>query len=604
MIGYQLFTSFVFFGEPLRAWAATRAAPTRARVGLCGVLVRVQSPRTARQGSHKSCPYARPFYPSRNAIILAFFLVFPTPQAFYNFMYPLFFAALLALAPFLLFAQGTAGESAYFIQVASYANPKYSDFKKIHNLGYLFEQPAPNGTPRIMLGTFSSQSTATQVLAKVKAQGYKDAFVHKVDIDEADGVYVVQLATFKFTEEIHWADWQNLASPLYGQMSDEKIRLHAGLYKTEDEAEKALRRLQSRGSKDMFIKRVSAKALHKVSAFEMGRSASSRSTANTGGARSSIKALQQFLQQENIYRSNIDGAWGKATEAATSQYRQVNSRYENYQLLSQRISPPQIEEYSLQYYLNLIGDKPQVAEEALRQFKHPLAKVYRAYMYLHGDVKIPDYANTVNTLMNEACEQVFGNYRLSTRSDFRMDYSYRTIGQLLMHLRELHEAVVDEPQVPCWLFRRHPDASAEAFAPHWGNERDEFAISTDCGSFLLLPELKLLIAVSRDFSEQPDKALAATDFNALQRLYVLPTRLNGEEGKRLEQWYTDFWVNLKGQETGTPLQKNTYKMLYFSFHEALIQTEEHFLRQGFISLDARPLALSVLYTSINQYFGK
>ena len=95
-------------------------------------------------------------------------------------------------------------ETAYFIQVASYVSPKYKDFSKIHNLGYLFESPAPNGVPRVILGTFSSQGAAVQALNKVRTQGYKDAFLVKEEIETADAVYVLQLATFKFEQQIDW----------------------------------------------------------------------------------------------------------------------------------------------------------------------------------------------------------------------------------------------------------------------------------------------------------------------------------------------------------------------------------------------------------------
>src|SRR5690606_40580710 len=48
----------------------------------------------------------------------------------------------------LLFQNNLLAQSptnAYFVQVATYATPKYKDFSKIHSLGYLFAEPQDNG---------------------------------------------------------------------------------------------------------------------------------------------------------------------------------------------------------------------------------------------------------------------------------------------------------------------------------------------------------------------------------------------------------------------------------------------------------------------------
>jgi hypothetical protein len=492
-------------------------------------------------------------------------------------------------------------ETAYFIQVASYASPKYKDFSKIHNLGYLFESPAPNGIPRVILGTFSSQGAAVQALNKVRTQGYKDAFLVKEEIEQADAVYVLQLATFKFEQQIDWGQWRRLAgNSLYAQMSDQKVRLLMGTYANEKEAEKGLQRIKNQAPKDAVVRRVSQKVIHKVTPFEMARTTAMPAAQAT--PRASVRSLQTLLLREGSYKSTADGVWGKVTETAAIQYQKENSRYQAYQMQGEKLPLPAVEQFSLQYYINLIATNPALAEQGLLQFQHPLAKAYLAYMYLNGDVQKPNYQLTVNELMNTAADQIFNNYNLPTRSNFKMDYAYRDIGQLILHLREMHEAVRDEPEVPCWLFRRHPDATETAFAPFWKSQRDDYTISADCGSFYAMPSFRTLICIARDFADRPDEAMAKTNNTVLNQSFAMPTPLDKAASQNLEAWQAELFANLAPWQKGTALQRGTLEALEFTFFYTLVGVEDYYIEQGFTAADARTMSLEVLYTAIAHYF--
>ncbi len=504
------------------------------------------------------------------------------------------FLAIFSL--FLAFATAQNEENAFIIQIASFGNPEYADFKKIHNLGYLYEQPAPNGLSRIMLGTFATSSTANQRLAQVKTQGYKDAFIQKIAIEDQDAVYIVQLATVDLDDEINWSDWKSLAgNNLVAQISEQKVRLALGTFKTEEEAEIAYKKIQPRAPKDIFIKRVSAKVVHKVTPFEMSRSRNYQP--NSQVSRSSVLNMQNFLAKENFYKQKSDGLWGKTTESSFLQYQQNNQSYQNYQLLSEKMRFGQIiEDYSLQYYINLIGTKPFTADEGLKQFKHPLAKVYRAYMYMNGDVKIADFQQVSDKLMREAAQQIMGNYKQKTRSDFSFAYSYREPEQLIQHLREMHEASKDEPAFPCWLFQRHPDICAKVFAPYWNNERDNYQISSDCGSFFSMPSMRILLAVGRDMEEN---LLDKCKWSELNNCYAQPQPPTSEQIQQLNAWDGKIWSNLsKWADSGSNIQQRLYKSLYISYFDALRNLEDYFIKQGFSPTEARALGLNVVKTAL------
>lgn len=66
----------------------------------------------------------------------------------------------------------------YKIQLGVFGRPKLSKFSKLNDLGTLSTERATSTLQRVMLGSFSA-SKAKEVLAKVRARGYKDAFVVK-----------------------------------------------------------------------------------------------------------------------------------------------------------------------------------------------------------------------------------------------------------------------------------------------------------------------------------------------------------------------------------------------------------------------------------------
>ncbi|MCP4438788.1 MAG: hypothetical protein GY810_07575 [Aureispira sp.] len=264
-----------------------------------------------------------------------------------------------------------------------------------------------------------------------------------------------------------------------------------------------------------------------------------------------------------------------------------------------------VEDFTLQYYINLIPRDAEKAAKGLSEFKHPLAKVFLAYMYLNGDVSIDNKSTEINALMYKASQQLFKKYRGKTRYDFSMKYAYEDIDQLLLHLKAMYEVVKDRPDVPCWLFERHARATAKAFAPYWNNNRDTYTISTDCGSFLGSDAMKILLTISKEFAsdERPVKNVGSTN-----QLYIAPQPLSYQEMEQLEKWNGKLWKNLKTWSEGSPLQSNMYNLLRFSYYDVLQQMEQRFIKKGLPGIEARSLSLKILKVTVgcnlDEYCGK
>ncbi len=511
----------------------------------------------------------------------------------------------LLFVPFLLLSFLTlqAQDYVYEIQLATYASPEYKKFKTLHSIGYVYAAEMENGLSRIMMGTYSKRSTADRKLGLVKKKGFRDAYVVKKELKPADAVYIVQMATYDQQSDIYWPDWQRLTPQLTAQLSDSKIRVASGPYYTRAEAEEAQTRIQVRGPKDIFIKKVSSEVLHKITKFDLQRSPSYGQS--SGGIRNSIKAMQEILVSENLYYAKPSGVFSPSTKSAIIKYKKTNDRYIRHRKMAEGMVPEnKVEQYTLQYYINRIPNDAKTAAEGLKQFKNPISKVYLAYIYLHGDVVIANKTTTVNDLMNTALAQVFKNYRGKTRYDFSMKYSYEEVEQLIRHLKAMYEVVKDRPDMPCWLFDRHPKATKKIFQPYWNSKRDDYSVSIDCGSFMDAEEMRILLLISKEFAsdEKPIK-----NINAINRLYVVPQLISHQEMEELEKWNGKLWRNLKVWAQGSPLQQNMYTLLRFAYYDALQNLETHFMHKGLPGIEARSLGLKILKESVgcnlDEYCG-
>lgn len=494
----------------------------------------------------------------------------------------------------LIFTNLQAQDFIYEIQLATHAGPDYQKFKSLESIGYVYALEMENSLSRICLGAFTQKNVAEKKLELVKKKGFKEAFLFKKEIKADDAVYVVQLTTYDLEDDIYWPDWQRIVSNLVVQLGDDKVRVAAGPFLTQAEAQATMDRLQGKAPKDIFIKKVSTQFIHKVTSFDLQRSKSYGQSA--GLSRNSVQALQELLASDGYYSGKADGMLNPATQAAIDKYKTSNERYLRHQKLAKDApSPYTIEKFSLQYYINLIPTDAATSAKGLEQFKNPIAKAYLAYLYLNGDVRIADKNTVVNDLMNNALKQVFKDYKGPTRYDFSMKYSYEDIGQLIRHLKAIYEVLKDRPDMPCWLFNRHPSITKDVFQPYWNSTRDNYMVSNDCGSFIELEEMRVLLLVSKEFAAT-EKTIES--INSINRLFIVPQYIAHQEMESLEKWNGNLWRNLKTWAAGSPLQQNMYNLLRFSYYDALQKLEMHFMKKGIPGLEARSLGLKILKESV------
>ena len=259
--------------------------------------------------------------------------------------------------------QAATPDKVYEIQLATYAAPDYQKFKTLFNTGYVYTKATENGLYKVMMGTYSSKSIAQKKLAAVQRKGFNDAFLVAKSLDEQEAVYIVQLATYDQQADIYWSDWQRLSTQLVAQLSDDKVRVAVGPFYTRVEAATVQARIQSIGPKDIFIKKVSEKVLHEVGLFDWQRSPSYGQ--NSGTVRNSVKALQLLLGEQDLYDVPSSGSLTPKTKAAIAAFKSKNEHYKRHALLVESQEEPyQIEEYTLQYYINRATESQRKQQQA------------------------------------------------------------------------------------------------------------------------------------------------------------------------------------------------------------------------------------------------
>lgn len=495
-----------------------------------------------------------------------------------------------------------AQEQLYFVQVGAYVQPEYDNFSSLAPLGHVFIEPQEQGLYRVLLGSFRKQSDAQRLLRQVQKKGYHRAFLLPKTASEQHACYSVQLAAYKQgAQSIAWLDMLALTQgQLYVQLNEQDLRLLLGCYAKEEQAQAALQALGDAAPAGASVRRLSRKLIHRAQPFEMQYSKSYQA-AYMPRSRQSIKHLQMLLAEMGYYEAAYDGKDSPKFRQALVQAKAQNPRMQrSMQYMATLDFGNSPEEYSLQYYINMLDKQPFTAVEGLKQQAHPMARAYTAYALLRGDVEHPEAAQEINRLMHLALDQVFPFYQAPTRYDFSLRYAYEDMHQFIMHLRCLSEAVREEPLFPQWLFRRHPELCQEAFAPYWQNARDDYALASDGGSFLDFEAFPLFLTILRDFVPS-SLAEQKLPWGRLNRLYAQASWLSDEDLQAVELRQAQRLSALFEWSKSSPMQDELYRLFLLSYYESMLQIEEHYTGQGFPLNQASALAAMALELASQGY---
>jgi len=286
----------------------------------------------------------------------------------------------------------------FTIHIGAFVKANISDFKNIQQYGYLYSMKL-NNLQQVYMGDYESEAAADKVLAKIKNEGYLDAFTTRRSIKNGKTVTIIQVGTIQVDDQIDWAKYAK-AGPLSVLLSGNSVKIVSGAFEDLDLAKQRLNAIKKMGFSDAFMKNVNDLLLHKVTTFETGgvidipqefsfvsepepvvseeivftaeesapkksaetevvpesydvvfmpKSAPAKNeiaapTIREDVKRTSVLKLQEVLKMEGTYKSSLDGYYGPGTSKGYNITMSSDPDIQKYQVLAKFAQPVKVVE--------------------------------------------------------------------------------------------------------------------------------------------------------------------------------------------------------------------------------------------------------------------
>ncbi len=570
----------------------------------------------------------------------------------------IFFIIAIFSLPIVLSAQNNIF---YTVQIGTFLDAKKPDFEQLKPLGFVYAKPMRNNLYEVYIGNFETRAAAQKMVNRLADLGYSNAFAQEKFLGDGETVTVIQIATRALNQDLDWEKFLATSEDLYVIISEDKVKIIAGIYNSVDAAKQQLPAVRKKGFGDAFIKKVNTVFLHRVGRFELegvkqplipitisdNPDRSPRYNPNipsdiptsaeaTGGRipsgevirpkspnisvpsvnvdanlpdirtkvkRTSALELQRVLKQEGHYKSSLDGYYGNGTRTAYDKLKNQNREFIKYAVLAKHMQTPEqnTADLPLQSLISNLTEE-QDPIQMLDSYDHPMSKAYKAYLlfYNYGP------STEVNFLMNAALRALFAN-GIAPAAPVNPDatYAYNDMNQVVLHLLYMHSAPKNPYVAPCWLFAVHPRETAYA-NNQFAQYPDANFPTQNCGQFSSWEDVRILQAIA--LALNPDKKLntlrLARDATRRSSLYMSPAPLSSSEMEALESWNSSLWKGLSGWASRDPLNRNTMVALKAAYYQTYVLLEDFYMDKGLKAGQAKGLALATLQTMVGYHLQR
>ena len=449
----------------------------------------------------------------------------------------------------------------YTVQIGTFVSANADDFKAIRPYGFVYADQLDKDLHQIYIGGFKNKNKAEQLLKKVKAKGYLDAYVTKRSLDKGKELRMIQLQTFGIKDPINWAKFNGIQN-LYVHLDGELIKILTGIFTSENTLSIQLKKIKNSGFNDAFAKTVNSKQLHRLSDFETNGSiviptemeieklvtektaplesmTTVEKTKEEFTAKSPTKALAETPPPPVVIPPEYDNInfTPKSPNAFKPKIRENVKRTSALQLQTllkaakiykgsidglygpattraydeMMTNNRQIRKYILlsKYTIPEHNIKPTKLQQSINALSKNTKMAVKTLEQINHPLAKAYRAyvlfvnggneSKVNQLMNEAIKESFVGKKIKNQPafDYKATYAYTDLEQLILHLSYIHNANPDNPSVPCWLFQKHPHETAKAFEPFATMSESDYKVE-DCGGFMKWKELQLLQTIAKD----------------------------------------------------------------------------------------------------------
>ncbi|RME11264.1 MAG: hypothetical protein D6816_02310, partial [Bacteroidetes bacterium] len=266
---------------------------------------------------------------------------------------------------------------------------------------------------KVYTGIFPDKATANGELPRIRAAGFKDAFVKDVN-----NVLLHEIGDFEIGPR--------KKKPL--------IPLNFDRPPTEEPVVETKKETQPAEVVVAQPEMLTSKGVEETPPAPPANKPAVNLSATLPDIRANVKRqsaieLQKVLKTLGTYSGKADGYYGPNTRAAYERAVANNRQLKKYRILARYYYAPAntAKPGTVQWAINSLWEDSPAALEVLKQSSLPVAKAYRAYF----EFVTKGPGATVNDLMNSAIKQAFANVKSDfPRFDPSATYAYVNIEQL------------------------------------------------------------------------------------------------------------------------------------------------------------------------------
>lgn len=502
-------------------------------------------------------------------------------------------------------------QNLFSVKLGSFMNVTAADFESLGMLGYVHGNPQSNGMVDVYLGRYSQASEAAPVARRVVELGYSNAEVVAIDLSGGNKGFIVQM---QFQRGDRPVDWGKMAAagPLFLIIEATNIKIVTGIFRDMSAARAALPDIRAQGYGDAFIKEVNTAVLHPVGNFEKGASKAGivpqiydaaepkfatipEQSRPSSSRRASVEDLQRFLRSENLYTNAVDGIYGSGTATGVRSFERRDPYWRQYleQARVRITAELGIAETPLRKALdNFLTD--QSSNAYIQRENRGIALAYRAYEAFLANGP----GEGIDALMNMAISQVYGSFPMGSIPpfDFQRKYQYTDLDLIVSHIHFLHHAPGQEEPVPCWLFERHPRASASVYTGLSIIALDIEKVRC-CNPVIRWESIQAMLLLADELSAS-GRSVEIPQFNALL-MAVYPDGVSRAQMAELQDWHQALWARInKVPSAASVVQRDLMKCFRLSYLLNRVYLEDHYLTLGFDADQSRFLAIRWLRNAL------
>lgn len=472
-------------------------------------------------------------------------------------------------------------EDIFTIQLGIENNKKPINWKKYPTDGELFVY-IDNDQLKITYGKYEMYNEAKKVLAKLKKEGFKEAWVkaynkallRKLTEFEMGGYKrpFVDISTFEPSEKdvILAKKTPDMKSPKAVEVVATKTKL---VTVPADYKAKA---------KPKVVKSNLPKIRGKIS-------------------RTSSESLQSVLKKLGYYKGRVDGYYGPGTRGSFEAAYKANNQLKKYKLLlkSQKKEKTEAKDEMQRFIKNLSWNTAD-AVTGLGKYDDAIALAFRAY----GKFLLKADSKEINTLMNKALKKAFHKKKSSLPYDGSATYAYENDAQLIRHIVWIFMTDSKGKAMPCWMLQNYTKEIKAALSQ--GDALHSKIKYENCGGFQNWEIVQVMTEMAKELNgnRKLNTAKLEADRSKLAESYLLSVGIDDKQQKANKNWEANVMKNMtKWGELDDYLDEiaTAFKLTYY---QTKVLLEDYYMDNGMKDKDAERSAQNALRLMTENYLTR